>query len=67
MDDRNRSLVERLNTFFGMMGVSLLLNIALIIWSIYKELWWITAIAVVIGLVMLWQAWTIYQRRRTGR
>jgi hypothetical protein len=66
MDDANRepaTLRERAGSLLGMVGAGFVLNIALIAWSVYQEYWWITAIAVVIGIAMLWQAWGAWHRR----
>ena len=66
IDDDNReqpSIKERAGTLFAMVGTAMVLNIALIGWGIYERNWWITGIAVVIGIVMLWQAWGAYNKR----
>ncbi len=54
-------------TFFTAMGTGSLLNLALIAWSIYQENWWIAAIAVVLGIVMLAMALTAVRRSGTTR
>jgi hypothetical protein len=66
MDNGNQhhtSVTERASSFFGVLGLSFVLNIALIAWSVYKEYWWIAAIALVIGIVMIWQALTLYRNK----
>jgi CHASE2 domain-containing sensor protein len=64
-DNQNQpSLVERANSLIGMVGTTFLLNLALIAWTIYQQLWWITALAVLLGLVMAWQAWNNYRNRK---
>ncbi|MBA3379296.1 MAG: hypothetical protein H0T93_10475 [Chloroflexia bacterium] len=69
-DDRNQAappVQSQARTFFAAMGTGSLLNIALIAWSIYEENWWITAIAVVLGIVMLAMALTAVRRSGVKR
>jgi hypothetical protein len=68
-DNQNQpSPVERASSFISMVGAGFLVNIALIAWSIYQQLWWITALAFLLGLVMAWQAWNNYRNRNgSGR
>jgi hypothetical protein len=69
IDDPNQdhpSLKDRAGALFAMVGTGFVLNIALIGWGIYQKNWWITGIAVVIGIVMLWQAWSAYRGRKPG-
>lgn len=64
-DNRNQpTLIDRANTLIKMFGTGFLVNIALIAWTIYQELWWITALAVLLGLVMAWMAWTNYRNQQ---
>ncbi len=61
-DNRNEpSLVERASSLINVVGAGFLVNIALIAWTIYQQLWWITALAVILALVMAWQAWNNYR------
>lgn len=48
--------------FFGAMGMGSLFNLALIAWSVYAGNWWIAAIAIVLGIIMLAMALTAVRR-----
>lgn len=68
-DDRNDAAPvpappprSRTRTFFGALGTGALLNLALIAWCIYQQNWWLTAVAVAIGIVMLAMALTAARR-----
>ena len=58
------TLIDRANTLIKMVGTGFLVNIALIAWTIYQELWWITALAVLLGLIMAWMAWNNYRNQK---
>lgn len=67
-DDGNQAALpaqSQARRFFAAMGTGSLLNLALIVWSIYEENWWIAAIAVVLGIVMLAMALSAVRRNGT--
>lgn len=67
-DDGNQAALpaqSQARRFFTAMGTGSLLNLALIVWSIYEENWWIAVIAVVLGIVMLAMALSAVRRNGT--
>ncbi len=62
-DDHNQPPAQsQARRFFGAMGMGSLFNLALIAWSIYAGNWWIAAIAIVLGIIMLAMALTAVRR-----
>lgn len=62
-DDHNQPPAQsQARTFFGALGAGSLFNLALIAWSVYAGNWWIAAIAIVLGIIMLAMALTAVRR-----
>ncbi len=63
-DDHNQVTPpqSQARTFFSALGAGSLFNLALIAWSVYAGNWWIAAIAIVLGIIMLAMALTAVRR-----